>query len=69
MKRVHFIHRNCRNSLYPRTDIQRPHIPDHLVEWCEYFSSYKPIFYEADSLKHASWADPRIGIEYRWKCV
>lgn len=66
MKRVQFIHRNCRNSIYPRTNIQRITVSDQLVRWCEPFADYKPIFYEADSLNHATWADRRIGIALIW---
>lgn len=61
MKRIQFIHRNCRSSMYPRTNVQRAQVPDHLVKWSEIFVGYQPIFYEVDSLKHAAWADPAIG--------
>lgn len=62
MKRVQFIHRNCRNSVYPRTNIQRTTVPDQLVKWCESFMGYKPVFYEDACLDRAPWADQRIGI-------
>lgn len=62
MKSITFIHQNCRNSVYPRANIHRFPVPDHLVKWSEQFTDYKPVFYESSSLIGASWSDQQIGI-------
>jgi ADP-ribose pyrophosphatase len=51
-------HIKCRNSLYPRTSIQRFPVPDEKVSWSVAFPEYAPVKYTADSvLKQPSWAD------------
>lgn len=61
MKSINFLHRNCRNAIYPQSDILRFQIPDSLVSWSEKFSDYSPQFYESSSLAGKGWADPSIG--------
>lgn len=55
------LHRNCRNGMYARSQIQRFTVPDNLVAWTEAFSDYKPVHYESPSLVGKPWADPALG--------
>lgn len=61
MKTVQFIHKTCRNSIYPGSNVNRFYVPDHLVSWNEAFSEYIPVFYESPSLIGKPYADPTIG--------
>ncbi|KAJ8681276.1 hypothetical protein QAD02_017063 [Eretmocerus hayati] len=56
-----FIHKKCRNSLYPSTDIQRFKVPDDKVAWSENFPEYTPIEYSSKFLTGKPWADPDSG--------
>lgn len=51
--------------MYPRSNVQRAPVPYALVRWSVDFDSYKPVFYEAERLKVAPWADPKIDADNR----
>ncbi|KAL1243106.1 ADP-ribose pyrophosphatase [Trichinella spiralis] len=55
-----YLHFKCRNSVYPRSNIQRFHVPDDHVKWSVFFDDYRPVEYTAASVAHAPWADPEI---------
>lgn len=61
MKIVPFIHQTCRNTIYPRSNVTRFPVPDHLVKWTDKYADYLPVFYESLHLNGAVWADPPIG--------
>lgn len=66
---VPFLHQTCRNAVYPRSNVKRFSVPDHLVNWSETYAEYMPVFYESPHISAASWADPAIGsykIHYDW---
>lgn len=63
MNPVGFVHSHCRNSIYLRSNIQRTPVPYDLVRWNVAFDDYKPVFHEAERLKVAPWADPKIDTE------
>ncbi|CAO1428906.1 unnamed protein product [Diamesa tonsa] len=52
------MHICCRNSLYPRSNVQRFPVPDEYVSWSVEYKNYKPVFYESQSLTGTEWADP-----------
>ena len=52
------MHICCRNSLYPRSNVQRFPVPDEYVPWSVEYKNYKPEFYESQSLTGTEWADP-----------
>lgn len=58
---VPFIHQLCRNKIYPRTNINRFPVPDHLVHWSIGYPGYLPIFYESENIHGKPYADPDIG--------
>lgn len=58
---VPFLHQTCRNTIYPRSNVKRFNVPDHLVDWTEAYAEYVPVFYESSSISGAPWADPAIG--------
>lgn len=64
MKSINFLHRNCRNAIYPQSDILRFQIPDSKVKWDEQFSDYLSKFHESSSLVGKPWADSSIGKRY-----
>lgn len=66
MKTVQFIHKTCRNSIYPGSNVNRFYVPDHLVSWSEAFLEYIPVFYESPSLIGKPYADPTIGKLYKF---
>lgn len=61
MKSMAFIHKCCRNTIYPKSNVTRFMVPDHLVNWQEFFLEYSPIAYESPNLIGKPWADPVIG--------
>lgn len=61
VKLVPFIHQTCRNTIYPKSNVKRFNVPDHLVKWTNKFADYLPVFYESPNIIDASWADPMIG--------
>lgn len=61
MKIVPFIHQTCRNAIYPRSNVKRFNVPDHLVRWSEHYADYLPVFYESPNILRAVWADPAVG--------
>lgn len=61
MKIVPFIHQTCRNTIYPRSNVTRFTVPDHLVKWADEYADYSPVFYESSHITGAVWADPPIG--------
>lgn len=48
----------CRNSVYPRTKLNRFNVPDLFLKWETDFPDYTPISYTSDSIKGQPWADP-----------
>lgn len=61
MKIGEFLHRNCRNAIYPQSNVFRFPVPDNLVNWCENFADYTPVFHESPSIAGKPFADPPIG--------
>lgn len=59
MKPALFLHRNCRNCIYPQSKIERTHVPDQLVSWATEFVEYQPKHYESAVLEGKPWADPK----------
>ncbi|KAM9033166.1 ADP-ribose pyrophosphatase, mitochondrial-like isoform X1 [Sarcophilus harrisii] len=56
------LHRRARASPYPRSTVERSHVPDDKVSWLVEWRDYKPVEYTAPSiLAGPSWADPQIG--------
>lgn len=51
------MHICCRNSLYPRSNVQRFPVPDEYVSWSVEYKNYLPIFYESQCLTGKEWAD------------
>lgn len=60
MRIVPFLHKTCRNSIYPQSNVRRFSVPDHLTAWIEKYEEYSPEFYESPILVGKSWADPSI---------
>lgn len=58
---VPFLHKTCRNCIYPRSNVKRFTVPDHLISWTEQFAEYLPEFYESPNLVGKPYADPQIG--------
>lgn len=54
-------HLKCINGLYPRSNVHRFAVPEHLISWNEKYPEYKPVFYESPALLGKDWADPGIG--------
>lgn len=63
MKSALFLHRNCRNAIYPHSTIERTHVPDQLVAWTTEFIDYRPKQYESPTIEGKPWADPKQGID------
>lgn len=59
MKPASFLHRNCRNGIYPQSKIERTHVPDQLVSWTTEFVEYRPKQYESPTIEGKPWADPK----------
>uniref|UniRef100_A0A4X2K7H0 ADP-ribose pyrophosphatase, mitochondrial n=1 Tax=Vombatus ursinus TaxID=29139 RepID=A0A4X2K7H0_VOMUR len=56
------LHRKARSSPYPRSSVERRHVPDDKVAWHVEWPEYKPVEYTAAAvLAGPSWADPQIG--------
>lgn len=66
MRIVPFLHKTCRNSIYPQSNVRRFPVPDHLTAWIEKYDEYSPEFYESPVLIGKPWADPSIGELYNW---
>lgn len=62
MKPALFLHRNCRNCIYPQSKIERTHVPDQLVSWATEFVEYRPKHHESPAIEGKPWADPKQGI-------
>lgn len=60
MKPGEFLHKNCRNVVYPGSQTARFPVPEHLILWSNLFPNYCPPFYEAPALKGKPWADASI---------
>ncbi|XP_058801554.1 ADP-ribose pyrophosphatase, mitochondrial isoform X2 [Phymastichus coffea] len=54
------LHKKCRNTTYPRTNLQRFSVPDDKVLWTVEYPEYSPINYTSEGLKEKPWADPII---------
>ncbi|ALC44687.1 CG4098 [Drosophila busckii] len=64
-----FRHIICRNSVYPRSNVQRFPVPDEFVFWAENYAEYAPPFYTAPHIGGQSWADtplPSDGAPPQW---
>ncbi|XP_001603303.2 ADP-ribose pyrophosphatase, mitochondrial isoform X1 [Nasonia vitripennis] len=55
------IHKKCRNSVYPLSNVQRFSVPDDKVSWDVSFPQYSPVIYTSKVLQGKPWADPDIG--------
>lgn len=64
MKPALFLHRNCRNGIYPQSKIERTQVPDQLVPWEKEFKDYQPKHYESPTIEGKPWADPKKGIHH-----
>ncbi|XP_055299048.1 ADP-ribose pyrophosphatase, mitochondrial-like isoform X2 [Sitodiplosis mosellana] len=60
MNSVPFIHQSCRNSVYPKSNINRFTVPDRFVRWSVEYPEYTPIFYESPKIHGKPYADPAI---------
>lgn len=58
MKPALFLHRNCRNAIYPQSKIERTYVADQLVPWTAEFADYQPKQYESPTIEGKPWADP-----------
>lgn len=47
-------------GIYPTSNIQRYDVPNEKVLWSINFPEYSAPFFESNSLKGKSWADPDI---------
>ncbi|XP_056649791.1 ADP-ribose pyrophosphatase, mitochondrial-like [Monodelphis domestica] len=55
-------HSKARMSPYPRSTVERSHVPDEKVSWRVEWHEYKPVEYTAAAiLAGPAWADPQIG--------
>lgn len=54
-------HFKCRNSIYPRSAIERFMVPDDKINWSVEYKEYKPPNHTAKSIYGKPWADPDIG--------
>ena len=54
------MHTKCRNSIYPKSTIERFFVPNDFVNFDTNFPDYNPPNYTADFIKRASWADPDV---------
>lgn len=63
MKRgiYNMVHKKCRNSIYPSSNVQRFPVPDDKVSWDVNFPQYSPVTYTSKVLQGKPWADPDIG--------
>lgn len=48
----------CRNSVYPRSEVNRFNVPDKFLKWETDFPGYTPKAYTSESIKGQPWADP-----------
>ena len=53
---------NCRNAKYPRSDIDRLHVPDDKVDWAVEWPDYSPPTFTSPAAIGKPWSDP----EYRY---
>ncbi|XP_043788550.1 ADP-ribose pyrophosphatase, mitochondrial isoform X1 [Apis laboriosa] len=58
---IRMIHYECRQGLYPSSNIKRFEVPENKVAWNVEFPEYKPVEYTAALVKGKPWADPEIG--------
>lgn len=72
MKKIEFLHRNCRNAVYPQSNVNRFPVPDQFIKWCETFAGYEPVYYESASINGKPYADLSIDnptFKPKWNCV
>ncbi|XP_011506020.1 PREDICTED: ADP-ribose pyrophosphatase, mitochondrial [Ceratosolen solmsi marchali] len=74
MKRgiLKMIHKKCRNSIYPSSNVKRFTVPDEKVLWNTSFSEYCPVEYTSKVLQGKPWADPNIedsNFQPKWNTV
>jgi hypothetical protein len=54
------VHKNCRNNVYPGSNVRRLPVPDHLVKWSTPWPVYAPPVFNHPSLDGKPWADPDV---------
>lgn len=54
-------HYNCRNSVYPSSEVRRFPVGDEQVDWRCPYHEYRPPHYESPNLKNKPWSDPKLG--------
>lgn len=58
-----FYHNKALTSPYPRSRVERTHVPADKVDWLAEWKDYQPVEYTAMSiLSGPQWADPQV----RW---
>lgn len=55
-------HYNCRNSVYPSSEVRRFPVGDEQVDWRCPYHEYRPPHYESPNLKNKPWSDPKLGV-------
>jgi len=48
----------CRNTRYPRSDVERFHVPDDIVDWTVDWPEYRPPTYTSPRTVGKPWSDP-----------
>lgn len=49
---------NCRNTKYPRSQVERFHVPDDKVDWTVDWPSYRPPTFTSPGAIGKPWSDP-----------
>lgn len=57
---ISMVHKKCRNSVYPSSNISRFTVPDDKVLWEVHFAEYSPVEYSSKGLKGKPWSDPSL---------
>ncbi|OXB84111.1 UNVERIFIED_CONTAM: hypothetical protein H355_012229 [Colinus virginianus] len=56
-----FYHNKALTSPYPRSRVERTHVPADKVDWLTEWKDYQPVEYTAESiLSGPQWADPQV---------
>jgi len=48
----------CRNTKYPRSDVERFHVPDDKVDWVVDWPDYRPPTFTSPHASGKPWSDP-----------
>jgi len=51
-------HMKCRNTKYPRSDVERFHVPDDKVDWTVNWPEYGPPTFTSPRVIGKPWSDP-----------